>query len=266
MIGRKSRARWLSPLVGAALFAACASDSTTGPGSSVPLCWFDFVKLNGITYLGVARTAGRDLTDADLGEQIGAVTFKAQGNVTGPIYEADDGDAGLLEPGTPLHRVKGYDAKFRIAAKTDDGIYLYEAIYNPGAVRGRDIFDLEGSVDSIGVYSVGEPEYRLGVIRDPGQVASMVQMVSDAKILNPEEEEQPADDVYYLVAFYLKDGTSTVRQYLLSASRLILPVGSWLGQWAEVPPGFSKAIEAAVNETEPDPTMRLRRTDRMVCE
>lgn len=264
MIGRKSRACWLSPLVGAALLAACGTDSTTGPGYSAPLCWPDFVKLNGITYLGVVRAAGRDLTAADLGEQIGAVTFMVQGNVTDPAYEAEDGDAGLLEPGTPLRQVKGYDPTFRIAAKAGNGIYLYEAAYNPGAVRGSDIFDLEGAVDSIGVYAVGVPEYRLAVIRDPALVESMVQMVSDARLLNA-DEVQVADDVYYLVAFHLKDGTSMVRQYLFFAGHLVLPAWSQAGHWAEVPTAFSDAIEAAVRDTESDPTLRLRQTGRIGC-
>lgn len=264
MIGRKSRARWLSSLVGATLLAACGSDSTTGPGFSAPQCWPDFVKLNGITYLGVARAAGRDLTDADLGEQIGAVTFKVQGYVTDPAYEVEDGDAGLLEPGTPLHEVKGYDATFRIAAKAGNEIYLYEVAHNPGAGWGSDIFDLEGAVDSIGVYAVGLSEYRLAAIRDPAEVESMVQMVSDARLLNP-EGVQPVDDVHYLVAFHLKDGTSTVRLYSLFAGHLVLPTWSQIGHWAEVPMAFSDAIEAAVKEMKSDPTMRLRQTGRSGC-
>lgn len=248
MNGRKPSVRALLPLLGAAALAACVG--TTEPGSSI-VCWFDFVKVGEITYLGIDLTAGRDIKATDLGDQIGAVAFKLDGNVSDPDYQTKDGDAAFLEPGTPIYRVKGYAASFRVAAKEGDKIYLYEVDHNPGAVRGADLFDLAGKVDSIAVYADAVPAYRLAVIRDPQSVASLVQMVSDAEIKEPEMMGLNRR----FVAFHLADGTTTVRPFWPSAGRL--------GPWTVVPQSFGDAIEAAVNAGLPDLGLRMRAIGRI---
>lgn len=248
MIGRQSRVRRVFPWFAVVALAACVD--TTDPGSE-NVCWLDFVKLDGITYLGIDLTAGRDLKESDLDEQIGTVEFMLSGNVNDRNYEPKDGDAAFLEPGTPVHRVKGYEAWFRVAAKTEDRIYLYEADYNPDAVRGSDIFDLEGAVDSIAVYASGVPTYRLGVIRDPAVIASMVKMVSEAELKEPE----PVNPGHYFVVFHLKDGTTTVRPFWPSAGRL--------GGRAVVPQAFGDAILEAIGKGTPEPNIRLRSIGRI---
>ncbi len=248
MNGRKLYGWILLPLFAAAVLAACAEPTEPGPPH---ICWADFVKVGEITYLGIDLTAGRDLTDADLGEQLGAVAFKLEGNVSDPEYQTKDGDAAFLEPGTPIYRVKGYESWFRVAAKDGDRIYLYEANYNPDAVRGSDLFDLEGAVDSIGVYADAVPVYRLAAIRDPETVASLVKMVSDAAI----EESDLFGLNRRFVAFHLADGTTTVRPFWPGEGRL--------GMWAVVPQAFGDAIEAAVDAGPADPALRLRSIGRI---
>jgi hypothetical protein len=88
--------------------------------------------------------------------------------------EPQDGDAAYLEAGSPLYRVDGYRPTFRLGARQDGRLVLFEADTNPRARVGRDLLDLEG-------------------VDRPSQPA----------------DEQPV----WLLAFHLRDGTATVRAY-----------------------------------------------------
>ncbi|HEX6938319.1 MAG TPA: hypothetical protein VF158_02830 [Longimicrobiales bacterium] len=232
----------------ALLSAACLDTST--PTRPDGVCWADFMQVDGIIYIGIDLTDGRALRDEDLGEPYDTIAFRLYENVNDPEYEVNDGDAAFLEPGTPIHRVVGYAPEFRLAAKTASGIYLYEADTNPAATLGSDLLDLDGAVDSIGVYSTGMPMYQLGMIEDGATVENLVGMVLDAGVFPPE----PVGGDEYFIAFYLKDGTTTVRPYWPDADRL--------GASLILPDAFGDAVLDAVGRGPAHPNRRLRSIGR----
>ena len=85
-----------------------------------------------------------------------------------------DGDAAYLEAGSRLYQVLGYRPSFRLAARQDGRLVIFEANTNPRARAGRDLLDLEGKVRRIGVNSRADGVTELGAITDPKQVASMI--------------------------------------------------------------------------------------------
>lgn len=91
--------------------------------------------------------------------------------------ELQDGDAAYLEAGSPLYRVRGYRPIFRLAARQDGRLVLFEADTNPRARLGRDLLDLEGKVRRISVNSRADGTTELGAISDLKQVAGMVRML-----------------------------------------------------------------------------------------
>src|SRR5713226_9254649 len=116
----------LLPLLG---LVSCGSSSSGGQSSKID--WVNFVRFGGITYLVPSIASGRGLKDSDLGPVYATVNFKLDGNVHDPEYRAKDGDAALLDAGTPVYTVKGYKPTFRLAARQNNIIQLYEADTNP---------------------------------------------------------------------------------------------------------------------------------------
>ena len=100
--------------------------------------YIDFVQVGGITYHAATRPmSGRPLRDGDLGAQVAAVRCKlAEHMVEDPAQRYLDGDAAYLDKGTALHAVKGYRPTFRLAARRDGELVLYEAAENPRARTG----------------------------------------------------------------------------------------------------------------------------------
>jgi hypothetical protein len=91
--------------------------------------------------------------------------------------EPRDGDAAYLEAGSPLYQVDGYRPSFRLAARQDGRLVLFQADTNPEARAGRELLDLEGKVRRISVNSRAGATTELGAISDPGQVAGMIGMI-----------------------------------------------------------------------------------------
>lgn len=154
--------RWL--LIGVLVLGACAV---------VHVDYIDFVRANGITYIGGNYTAderlGRPITDADLGAEQFRVTRRLADS--GGSAESD-GDAAFVPVGEPVYAVKGYAPMFRLAARRDGRLVLYEADTNPSAKLGRDLLDIDGKVRSIALISGRDGRTVLGRISDPGRVRS----------------------------------------------------------------------------------------------
>ena len=53
-------------------------------------------------------------------------------------YQPRDGDASFQAPGTPLWEVRGHAPRFRIAARVEDGVRVYELEHDPAVRRGED--------------------------------------------------------------------------------------------------------------------------------
>jgi hypothetical protein len=171
----------------------------------------NFVKLNGITYTTDRPAVGRTLREGDLGQVHATVRCSLREKMDPTQGELQDGDAAYLEAGSPLYQVRGYRPSFRLAARQDGRLVLFEADTNPEARAGRDLLDLEGKVRRISVNSRADATTELGVITDPGQVAGMVRMLLAGPV---DQRVQPAaEQPAWLLAFHLRDGTATVRAY-----------------------------------------------------
>jgi hypothetical protein len=205
----------------AALLAGGCDLVTTPTVSGGPGCrklvrqdaadYVNFVKLNGITYTADRPVVGRTLGEGDLGPVQATVRCSLRDKMDPTRQEPQDGDAAYLEAGSPLYQVDGYRPSFRLAARQDDRLVLFEADTNPRARVGRDLLDLEGKVRRISINSRADSTTELGGISDPGQVAGMVGMLLAGPV---DQRVQPAgEQPVRLLAFHLRDGTATVRAY-----------------------------------------------------
>jgi hypothetical protein len=111
--------------------------------------------------------------------------------------------------------MKGYDTRFRLAARHDGSLLLYESAPYPAARRGSDLIDIEGRVLSIAVHA-GSDE-KAGVakrIEDRSLVASLVRAISAAPVdLTGYWGTSDSRGRFVTLAFELADGTRTVRGY-----------------------------------------------------
>jgi hypothetical protein len=173
--------------------------------------YVNFVKLNGITYTADRPVVGRMLVEGDLGPVQARVRCSLRDKMDPTRGEPQDGDAAYLEAGSPLYRVRGYRPSFRLAARQDGRLVLFEADTNPRARAGRDLLDLEGKVRRISINSRADGTTELGAITDSKQVAAMVRMLLAGPV---DQRVQPAGErPARLLAFHLRDGTATVRTY-----------------------------------------------------
>jgi hypothetical protein len=180
------------------------------------LDYADFVRVGGITYHADGRpVSGRGLRESDLGGQVAVVRCKlADHLVEDPAQRYLDGDAAYLNKGTALYAVNGYRPGFRLAARRDGELMLFEAVENPRARTWADLLDVAGKVRWIGV---NEGSNRpLAAIRDRQQVARLVDLLLGSRVGKP---TACADDSVFL-AFHLDDGTATTLAYSVHFRRL----------------------------------------------
>jgi hypothetical protein len=178
--------------------------------------YIDFVQVGGVTYHAATRPeSGQALRDGDLGTQVAAVRCKlAEHIVEDPAQRYLDGDAAYLDKGTALYAVNGYRPGFRLAARRDGELVLFEAAENPRARTWADLLDLGGKVRWIGVND-GSNRPR-AAIRDRQQVARLVDLLLGSRV---GKQVACADDGVFL-AFHLDDGTATTLAYSVHFRRL----------------------------------------------
>ncbi len=145
----------------AAILASCspsagAKQVPSGPSGQCPsgvpstIDRLDFIILSGIQYQSEKARIGRRITEQDVGAPYGRVRCMLADLKFDPSYnEMQDGNAGFLPSGTVVYRVNGYAPYFRLAARRDGQIILYESDFNPTARRGSDLLDLVGKVSTI---------------------------------------------------------------------------------------------------------------------
>jgi hypothetical protein len=222
-------------------------DLVTPPVSGGPGCrklvrqgaadYVNFVKLNGITYTADRPVVGRTLGEGDLGPVHATVRCSLREKMDPKRQDLQDGDAPYLDAGSPLYQVRGYRPTFRLAARQDGRLVVFEADTNLRARVGRDLLDLDGKVGRISINSRADGTTELGAITDPKQVDGMIRML----LAGPVDQrvrpagEQPAR----LLAFHLRDGTATVRAYD--------PVEQRVEGGILVPRRFGELVEAAVS-------------------
>jgi hypothetical protein len=196
--------------------------------------YIDFVQVGGITYhAATGRGSGRALRDGDLGGPVAAVRCRlAEHIVEDPAQRYLDGDASYLDKGTALYAVKGYRPTFRLAARRDGELVLFEAAENPRAQTWGDLLDLGGKVRWIGINDGSNRP--LGALRDRRQVARLVELLLGSRVGKP---TACADDGVFLT-FHLDDGTATTLAYSVHFRRLDCR--------DPLPEAFGAAIRAAL--------------------
>jgi hypothetical protein len=165
------------------------------------------------------------------------VRFRLQGNANDPEYRAKNGDAGYLDPSTPVYVVRGYDPSFRLAAYDGKTLKLYEVLTNPKAEEVSDLLDIKGKVRYIGVSSSIDGTTELAAIRHLEEVHSLVSMVMEAPLEKAPGSFDDSGKVYFLT-FYLEDGTATVQTYYAALNAMYLGI--------TLPEEFQKTIERSL--------------------
>ncbi len=209
----------------------------TRTGVGIAIDWISFVHSGGIDYATPVERNGRALTPADLGPRVATVCFQVADHVEVPTYRVKDGDAAFLTPRTPLYAVRGYRPTFRLAARQEGQLTLFEVDSNPGARRGGDLFDIGGKVRYIGVNSEVDGTTELAAIRDPRTVQALVDQILTAPVawrLTDADERGPQ----YFLAFHLTDGTAVIRSFWTSSGALAPGV--------LLPPAVGTAVRGAV--------------------
>jgi hypothetical protein len=133
--------------------------------------------------------------------------------------------------------VRGYRPTFRLAARQDGRLVIFEADTNPGARVGRDLLDLEGKVHRIIFNSLADGTTEHGAITDPQRVTGMLRMLLGGPV---DQRSQPTgEQPGWMLAFHLRDGTATVRAYAAVDRRLERGI--------LVPRRFGQLVEAAAS-------------------
>jgi hypothetical protein len=221
-----------------AVFGVVLSACALLPFGSAHVDYADFVKWGGIDYLSSfetgGRAVGRAIGDADLGPEHFRVKQTLATAGLGLGHLTQDGDAAFVPTGEPVFTVKGYAPAFRLAARHDGQLRLYEAQINPAAKVGRDLLDIEGKVSAIALLDQKRNTTVIGRIAEPARVAALVRLVLEGKVGPPgppsaapsHEPAQKGDATLVpapsgaTIVFELRDGTASVRGYDVMSSRL----------------------------------------------
>jgi len=161
-----------------------------------------------------AHPAGvRPLSDHDLGRVVGQVVANRKNQPVESGTPFRNLEATFLEVGTPVYAVKGYATSFRLAARHDGKLNLYEPWASPTARVGADLLGgIEGKVRRIGVYT-DHGLRPLGVISDPRQVERLVDLVLRAPVAGQDPANSKDEYEPYVLTFHLADGTGVSRVF-----------------------------------------------------
>jgi len=182
-----------------------------------------------------AHPAGvRPLRDSDLGPVVDRVVANRANEPVESGTPFRNLEATFLKVGTPIYAVKGYSNSFRLAARRDGKLGLYEPWESPTARVGADLLGgIDGKVRRIGIYA-DHGLRPLGTISDRRRVEGLVDLAMQA----PVEGQDPANskDEYelYVLTFHLADGTGV--------SRLFNAATGFLAGGVVVPKPFTAAI------------------------
>lgn len=250
-----------------------ATPSASGGGTAAavltpctPVDGPGFVRLNGVTYVPVfspGRTLGWDPGSVTLGAEFARVlvdwhNLPCDGGGRTPI----DGDAIGLREGQALYEVAGYIPSFRLAARQEGYIEIYQAQSNENARTGADLLDIGGKVRSIGVVEIeyladGPQDRPQGAVADSTAVGPLVTLL----LASPVElaESSPARPPYRL-DITLDDGSVIQRNYFPDngtvtgggSQRIVTPLSFLRELAAQVNGSLVKALDRA--QATPTPT------------
>ena len=234
--------RWAGLLVIACLvLGACQRSDRTGQdigGASIDGLQFQGVFYAQWTMVTPHPKGVRPLGPADLGRMVGRVVANRADEPVESAAPFHNLEAMFLPVGTPVYAVRGYPTSFRLAARSNGTLAVYEPWYVPTAGVGADLLGgIQGRVRRIGVYSSREPLRPLGSIEDPQQVEELVGLVLRAPAVEQDPATGPHDDEHYVVSFHLRDGTAV--------SRLFNARTGFLAGGVVVPDQFIAAVREA---------------------
>ena len=164
----------------------------------------------------------------------GKIKVKLEGSQY-PNHQLQDGDSACLGPGPQVYGVNGYQSTFRLAARHDGRLTLYEADTNPMAKAGADLLDLANKVHYIGVNSGSDGHTALAAIKDPNAVKALVHLVLKSPV---DQSNQPGGGIQYFIDFHMLDCTEVIRAYWPDAGEL--------SRGINVPGAFKRAIAQAL--------------------
>jgi hypothetical protein len=219
----------------------------------------DFLmKVDGITYYTTSLTSGNILKDNDLGPLFAEVNWQSTSSTTK--------EQAASKP-VPVYAAKGYDTSFRLAARMDDGLRMFEAFFNPKANEASDVLDIGGKVSGIGIsHWLPYPATpQVGSIKDSEKVERLVRGLMDAPLkptspdhfgsidfynvpTNTDDYTGTRDLNHYRIDFPLKDGTWAILDYRMDTGRLSKnPLGGVKTPASGImaPQAFRAAIEEA---------------------
>ena len=187
------------------------------------------LRVGGITYDSYDFTydeevaGGRRLRDGDLGPLFAEASPETIKESTNPTT-TNSATPNVV----PVYAVEGYDTSFRLAARMDDGLMMFESVSDPNATHASDVLDIGGKVSRIDVTYRGTPALVYGTIEDPEKVQRLVGGFMDAP-LKPtmvDHYNEAPPWTTYLIIFRLKDGTTVARDYRTGSGRLSNLAGS----------------------------------------
>jgi hypothetical protein len=235
--------RLVGPLIIACLvLAGCQRSDQTSEGTGGAS--IDGLQYNGVFYARWTAVTThpkgvRPIGPADLGRVVGQVKANRADELVESAAPFGDLEATFLPVGTPVHAVKGYPTSFRLAARSDGGLALYEPWSSPTAQVGADLLGgIQGKVRRIGVYSHHEPLRLLGLVEGRSQVQRLVRLVLRAPVAEQDPAGTAQDYEPYVVSFHLRDGTAT--------SRLFNAKTGFMGGGILLPDEFTAAIRQAI--------------------
>jgi hypothetical protein len=194
--------------------SGCSNQVSQVPRHEAIIDWIDFLVIDGITDQAFHSRLGRELIEDDLGDSYSIVKFNVSQNVFETGYTIKDGDAAFLKEGTIIYKVNGYSPKFRLAAKRDNEIVLFEVDTNPDAKTGTDYLDIGRKVKYIGINSEEDGTTELARIQNSSDVEKIVNLLLSSPIKkNDSNKNNGIEGTRYFLAFYLEDGTVTTRVY-----------------------------------------------------
>jgi hypothetical protein len=201
---------------------------------------FDYITFDGIDYVRWQEDPGRALTREDLALEFAAIECSFGEDLRNCPYGMD-ASAAYLPAGTRIYAVRGHATSFRLAAVSQDRVYLYQAWRNARAKTGGDLWAIAGKVRAIDVQR-GEPvpgaSRASRSITAAADVEALVQMVVRAPMRRP--RAQAFGDTRYWLTFWLTDGTVLERP--------CYPDGGELMGGVVVPPDFRRILERYLGE------------------
>src|SRR5215216_6180749 len=219
----------------------------------------DFLmKVDGITYYYTtfSETPGNILKDNDLGPLFAEVNWQSTSSTTK--------EQAASNP-VPVYAIKGYDTSFRLAARMDDGLRMFEAFFNPKANEGSDILDIGGKVSGIVIGHWRVVTGPVGHIEDREKIEWLVRGLMDAPLkptypdhfgtidthnlpTNTDDYTGTKDLNHYGIDIHLKDGTYVSFAYRMDTGRMSKnPLGGVKTPASGIvaPQAFRAAIEEA---------------------